>query len=158
MQTFSSLKGLNEYIQKQINDTLKNEVFETVREVELEHIENDVLAIYEPNQYLRRDSRGINDPQNIIFSSLKDGILEIENITKFNPDYETANTGYGLVGLIEFGDKWNGFRYEYPHIGGISPYNRSRPFIANTKTELKKEKQHISALKVGLNKRGIKTT
>lgn len=157
MPTFRSLKTLNAYIKKQINDSLKEEVLEAVKDVELDHISDDVLGAYNPIEYARRDTRGIDDPANIIAAPPRDGILEVENVTQFNPGYGSDNTGYGLVGLIEYGNGWNGYNYEYPHPGGRKPFNKPRPFIQNTKEDLKNNKQHVIALKDGLNKRGIKT-
>lgn len=157
MPKFNSLKSLNQYIEKQINNSLKEEVFEAVRKVELIHVGEDVIEVYTPVRYARRDTRGIEDPENIIAAPPKDGVLEVENITQFNPGYDTENFGYGVVGLIEYGDGWNGYRYEIPRLGGLPPYNQPRPFIHNTREDLKANKQHVAALKDGLNKRGIKT-
>lgn len=161
MPNFKSIKDALHYAkkesQKSIDKALSNEVFKAVQEVELQHINEDVISVYDPKIYVRRDTRGIEDPANIVASPVKDGVLTVENITQFNPDYETENHGYGLVGLIEYGDGWNGYHYEYPNSGSKKPYNKPRPFIENTRDDLSKNKQHVKALKSGLEKLGINT-
>ena len=149
-----NLKELRKHIEKSINNSLENEVFEVVKETELKHIRENVLGVYSPEIYKRRDSLGIDDPENIIFQAVKNGTLEVENITKFNPGYETENKGLGLVKLIEFGHESSGYFYDYP---SSENFTQPRPFIANTKKEIKKTKSHVKSLKIGLNRHKIKT-
>lgn len=151
--TFNSIKGVEKYIERALNDALEHEVFTTVRDLEMEHIQVDVFDIYpNPVIYERRSNGGIDDLDNIVKSRpVKNGILEVENRTEFNPGYYTENSGEGLVGLIEHGDGWNGYYYDY----SAKPYASPRPFIANTRNELVKNKAHMTALKLGLKRNGI---
>lgn len=149
-----NLKELKKYIEKSIDDSLQNEVFEAVKETQLEHIQENVLSVYSPNYYIRREDSGIDDSENIICSHVKNGVLKVENITQFNPEYETENHGLGLVKLIEYGHRVSGYFYDYP---GDPKYTKSRPFIANTKKEIGETKSHVTAIKIGLKRNKIKT-
>jgi hypothetical protein len=54
MPEFNDLNSLYSYLEKQISETLKKEVFEEVRDVEIEQIEETVIKSYEPQKYRRR--------------------------------------------------------------------------------------------------------
>lgn len=144
-----NLKELRKYIEKSINNSLENEVFEAVKEIQLKHIQEDVLDVYSPQTYQRRDNLGIDDPENITFKPVKNGVLEVENITQFNPGYETKNQGLGLVKLIEYGHEISGYSYDYPK---SEDFTNSRSFIANSKKEIKEIKSHIKAIKSGFKR------
>lgn len=148
-----NLKELRKHVKKCINDSLKNEVFEAVKQIELNHVEEDVFNVYSPSVYERRSTLGIDDPKNIVGNITQDGVLEVENITEFNPEYETENEGLGLVKLIEYGHKTSGYFYDYPK---SDSFTDSRPFISNTKKEIKENKNHVIAMKSGLEKHKIK--
>lgn len=148
-----SLKELRNYIEKCIDDSLENEVLETVKKIETSHVEEDVFDVYSPSAYERRSTLGIDDPDNIVGNITQNGVLEIENITEFNPEYETENRGLGLVKLIEYGHKTSGYFYDYPKSDNFTD---PRPFISNTKKEIKENKSHVIAIKSGLEKHQIK--
>ena len=148
-----SLKELRNYIEKCINDSLENEVLETVKKIEISHVEEDVFNVYSPSAYERRCVLGIDDSDNIVGNITQNGVLEIENITEFNPEYETENRGLGLVKLIEYGHGTSGYYYEYPK---SESFTNPRPFISNTKKEIKENKSHVIAIKSGLEKHKIK--
>ena len=148
-----SLKELRSYIEKCIDDSLENEVLETVKKIEINHIEEDVCNVYSPSAYERRSNLGVDDPENIIGNITQNGVLEVENITEFNPEYETENRGLGLVKLIEYGHKTSGYYYDYPK---SDSFTDPRPFISNTKNEIKENKNHVIAIKSGLEKHKIK--
>ena len=147
-----NLKELRKHLEKCINDSLENEVLETVKKIELSHIKEDVFDVYSPNIYDRRSSSGIDDPENIVGDIIQNGVLEVENITKFNPEYETENQGLGLVKLIEYGHGESGYFYDYP---SSHKFTDPRPFIANTKNEIKETKSHVKAIKSGLERNKI---
>ena len=153
MSSFSSVRDLTKYIQKKIDDVLISEVTNEIKKIELKHIAEDVMQVYNPKQYERRDTGGIEDPDNINGELVKSGVLEVKNTTTFSPDPESNNFGTGLVGLIEHGDGWDGHRYEYGNDN--AEYKGPRPFIQNTQNDLRSNLQHIEALKSGLKKHNI---
>lgn len=148
-----NLKELRNYIEKCIDDSLENEVLKIVKKIEISHVEEDVCNVYSPSAYERRSNLGIDDSDNIVGNITQNGVLEVENITEFNLEYETENTGLGLVKLIEYGHKTSGYCYDYPK---SDSFTDPRPFISNTKKEIKENKSHIIAMKSGLEKHKIK--
>lgn len=162
MPNFKDIKSLMNYVQKKIDLSLKNEVFPTVREIEIEHVQSDVYAEY-PNPIVyerRKDEDGLTDIDNYECVVNK-GVMSMTNTTESNTNY-SGSIKESLVGLIEYGDD-NGYgRYDYPEEENKRRWKRykylkPRPFIQNTREDLEENKQHLFALKKGLNKLGIKT-
>lgn len=151
---FQSMDDFAKQVSFLLDNILFDEVFEAVRDAQLEHIDDDVMSVYRPVEYGRRDN-GLESPSNIWASRSLANELVVENVTQFNPDYGTENSGYGLVGLIEYGDGWNGFFYDYK-IRDNARYLKPRPFISNTRKDLQEHKQHVQAMKDGLKARGIR--
>ena len=149
-----SLKELRKIVEKAIDDLLENEVFEVVRDEEIKSIETDVFAVYTPKIYERRAFGGIDDEENITHDTVKNGTIKIENITEFNPGYETENEGPELTALIEYGHGGKDYYYDYP---SSDDFCDPRPFISNTRKRLKKSGKHKEALKIGLKRNNIKT-
>lgn len=150
---FTDIKALLADVQKSINKSLKNEVMDAVREVELKHIERDVLSVYTPSIYERRGFWGIKDVRNII-GTVKNGRLTVENVTPFNEDYGTRNRGTGLGYMInEGGNSEHDYDYGFRTIE--APYSQPRPFIDNTIEELDKTEIIEDALAKGMSKDGI---
>ena len=149
-----SLKELRKVVEKAIDDSLENEVFEAAKDEEIKSIEIDVFAVYTPKIYERRAFGGIDDEENIVYDEVKNGIIKIENITEFNPGYETENEGPELAILIEYGHGGKDYYYDYP---SSDDFCDPRPFISNTRKRLKKSEQHKAALKNGLKRNNIKT-
>lgn len=143
---YTNLDNLISDIKSDIEKSLKNEVFEEVRAIELEHVQKDVLDAYSPKDYVRRQKMGIDDPQNIV-GVVSGGELVVDNVTPFNSDYFTANKGIGLAELINYG---NGrFYYDYP-----GAFERPRPFIDRARIEVAKSDRVKKALEKGMNKKG----
>ena len=149
-----SLKELRKVVEKAIDNSLENEVFETARSEEIKSIETDVFEVYTPAMYERRDADGIDDEKNIVHDAVKNGTIKIENITEFNPEYKTANLGAGLPVLIEYGHGGKHYYYDYPC---SDEFCDPRPFIANTRERLKKSGKHKEALKNGLIRNHVKS-
>lgn len=150
---FTDINALLADVQKSINKSLKNEVMDAVKEVELKHVERDVLSVYTPSIYERRGSGGIDDDKNII-GTVKNGRLTVENVTPFNEDYGTRNKGTGLGYMINEGGNWE-HDYEYGFRGAEAVYANPRPFIDNTVEELDKTEIIEDALAKGMKKDGI---
>ncbi len=126
---------------------------DAVKEVELKHVERDVLSVYTPSIYERRSHGGIDDDKNII-GTVKNGRLTVENVTPFNDGYGTKNEGTELGYMINEGGNWE-HDYEYGFRGAEAVYSRPRPFIENTIEELDKTEIIEDALAKGMKKDGI---
>ena len=149
-----SLKELRKAVEKAIDNSLENEVFEVVRSEEIKSIETDVFAVYTPEIYERRAFGGFNEEENITHDTVKNGTIKIENITEFNQEYKTANEGPELAVLIEYGHGNKDYYYDYP---SSDDFCAPRPFISNTRKRLKKSGKHKETLKIGLKRNNIKT-
>ncbi len=149
-----SLKELRKAVEKAIDNSLENEVFEVVRSEEIKSIETDVFAVYTPKIYERRAFGGIDDEENITHDTVKNGTIKIENITEFSQEYKTANEGPELATLIEYGHGGKNYYYDYP---SSDDFCDPRPFISNTRERLKKSGKHKEALKIWLKRNNIKT-
>lgn len=147
-----NFKALTKELQKRIDKSLKNEVFEEIRDVEQQNIKEHVYGVYQPKIYTRReDKNGLIDDKNIVGKLVKSGELEVTNITKPNPDYD-GTTDKNLPYLIENGHNAHGYRYDYLH---DLPYVYPRPFTEKTEEELIRTKKHVKALKDGLKNNGL---
>lgn len=134
-------------LKSDIEDTLRDEVFDEVKRTELRHIEEDVLSIYSPQIYKRRVVGGIDDSDNIV-GEVHNMQLEVDNITEFNDDYGTYNHGIGLADLINDGEGKSGFFYDYQ-----GEFEKARAFIDNTIDEIEQTDSVENALAKGLKKR-----
>lgn len=134
-------------LKSNIEETLLDEVLDEVKEIELRHIEQDVL-VYSPKIYKRRSNGGISDPDNIV-GEVNNMELEVENVTRFNDDYGTYNHGTGLADLINEGNNRNGYFYDYS-----GEFEQPRPFLENTEEEIERGSSVENALSKGLKRRG----
>ena len=88
---YDDINTLLNDIKSDIEDVLMNEILDTIKEIELKHIEDDVYSVYKPSVYKRRgNSGGLSDPDNIV-GTVKNMELEVENIASFNEDYGSSN-------------------------------------------------------------------
>ena len=107
---------------------------------------------------LRNAESGLDEAFQIVIPNLKwTSNLELgfsaEGNPEFNTEFGTENYGKGLVDLVEFGHGKSGHLYDYPSSKNFADL---RPFVQNTHEDLKKNKQHVEALKSGFKKEGIK--
>lgn len=149
-KNFNEWDDLIKDIQSDIDDVLSKEVYDEVRNIEIEHIKSDVFAQYTPEIYQRRASGGIDDPKNIIGYE-KNMHLTVINEAQFNDGYGTYNHGYGLPQLINDGNSRNGFFYDFPGV-----FNAPRPFIDNAKYEVERSDRVDKVFESGMKKRGNK--
>ena len=143
---YTNLNNLISDVKSDIDKSLKNEVFDEIRAIELEHVQKDVLDAYSPKDYVRRQKMGIDDPQNIV-GVVSGGELVVDNVTAFNPDYFTVNRGIGLAELINYGIGL--FYYDFP-----GSFERPRPFIDRTRIEVAKSDRIKKALEKAMKKKG----
>ena len=144
---YNDVDSLLSDLKTDIEDTLMDEVLDEVRDIELRHIEDDVLSVYFPQIYERRVFGGIDDPGNIV-GEIVDTQLIVDNITRFHDGYGTYNHGVGLADLINDGDRMHGYFYDYP-----GEFTQPRPFLDNTVEEIEHTDSVENALKNGLKKR-----
>lgn len=155
--TVNNLKDLRKILEKKIEESLDKEVTNTIRDVMLNNIEETVYDTYEPSQYKRRyEKEGLSDPSNI-GGVIVNGELQVFNATAGNPDIYingkrdvSQNDGDYLAPIIEYGKG-----YDFSSENGNNGYEKPRPFVENTREELKQTKAHVKALKQGLKNRGI---
>lgn len=145
--TYDDIDTLLSDLKSDIEDVLLDEVLGEVKDIELSHIEDDVLSVYSPSIYKRRAFGGIDDPDNIV-GEIVDMQLVVDNITRFNDGYGTHNYGMGLPTLINDGERRGGYYYDYS-----GEFTQARPFIDNTIEEIEHTDSVENALKKGLKKR-----
>jgi hypothetical protein len=146
MPSFSNLKDVEKYLQKKVSNALVNEVAQSVKETEAKIINDTVYDVYEPRYYVRRfDNGGLSDTDNMKSELVEDGVLIVTNETPPNPNYPHRALRSTVAEVVEYGD-------------GYTFYNPgSRPFTRNTVNELERTGDHITALRDGLRRQGIKT-
>lgn len=147
------LEELMVKLQEQVQDVVKNNVVETIKDVETEHIREDVYNTYTPTMYQRRyENDGLIDKENMKEVIKKEDntiSLDITNDTLENQDYPNADQDY-IDSIIENGE---GYTWKNSQIYQEQPY--PRPFTENTYKDLEENKQHITALKEGLKQYNI---
>ena len=149
-----SLKELEKALQEKVEIALLTDVAETVRDVMLDHIIEDVYDEYTPFEYSRRNNEnGLMDGNNIN-ASIEGNTLIVENNTLGRPYYRdgkelkrSQNADQEIAGVIESGQGYDIHDWEYDGI--------PRPFIENTRKELVDYDWHKKALKQGLQKQGL---
>lgn len=149
-----SLKELEKALHEKVEIALLTDVAETVRDVMLDHIIEDVYDEYTPFEYSRRNNEnGLMDGNNIN-ASIEGNTLIVENNTLGKPYYRegkelkrSQNAGQEIAGVIETGQGYDIHDWEYDGI--------PRPFIENTRRELVDYDWHKKALKQGLQKQGL---
>ena len=154
-----SLQALKNELNKKITNALKEEVNNIVIDAMIEHINEDVYNVYEPKFYQRRYTNdGLADISNID-SDVKHCVLAVQNNAIANPviyiagkELKSQNQGNFLTPIIETG---NGYDFSSTTSGGRE-YLKPRPFVSNTNEDLKNNKQHITALKKGLKRQGVR--
>lgn len=146
-KAYNDVDALLKDLKSDIEDTLMDEVLAKVRDIELKHIEDDVLSVYSPQIYKRRAFGGIDDSDNVV-GTVKDMQLIVDNITPFNEEYGTYNHGIELADLINAGEKRSGYYYDFD-----GDFTQPRPFIDNTIDEIEQTDNVEKALAKGLKKR-----
>lgn len=135
--TFKNLNSLCRHIEKQIQDTMVNEVADTVKDNMTEAVHTSVYDAYSPQYYNRRmNNGGLSDTHNMEVTEIKNGI-SVHNATPL----DNGRNDYSLDDIIVN--------------RGVLGYPQSRDFYAETAERLQENQEHMEALKQGLKKRGI---
>lgn len=145
--TYDDLDTLLKDLKSDIEDTLMDEVLDEVKNIEIEHVEEDVFSVYSPSIYKRRLNDGLDDSDNII-GKIHSMELEVDNITEFDNGYGTYNSGRGLADLVNDGEARSGFYYDFD-----GAFTQPRPFIDNSIEEIEQTNSVENALANGLMKR-----
>ena len=156
-----ALAKANAQLMSKIDNAMTKEVFEEVQDEETAAIYAVVYKVYTPRMYRRRgEYGGLGDPYNIEISggAARDGRMVVVNMTEPNPggcmSDAQVTTGKNLPELVEFGDGYKFYQYDFHKRGAA--YIGPRPFTAKTIENLKKSGAHVTALKAGLKRQGVK--
>ena len=159
MTLMDALTKIDRQLAAKIDDALSKEVFEEVRDEEAATIYSEVYKVYTPRIYRRRgEYGGLGDPYNIEIKggTAKGGKMAVVNVTDPNSggtmNNDRVTTGKNLPELVEFGDGYKFYHYDFPSRGRFMD---ARPFTAKTIEHLKASRAHITALKAGLRRQGI---
>lgn len=133
--TFNNLNDLLKHIEQDVNDTLENEVAETVKDDLLVSIHNDVYAAYSPEHYKRRMVNGGFSDRSNLKATVYDGVLKVRDVAPL----DNGRTDYALDDIIIHGY-------------GNQPF--ARDYISRSKERLKDNGDHIEAMKQGLKEKG----
>lgn len=171
MAEVSSIKELEALLKKKINSVLQTDVANLVKKKEQQHAYEDVYGAYTSlsrcvMRYRRRgEGGGIVDMSNMkVYPG--DMQVEISNETHFNPAFGAhteccrpfigpENHGNELALLIEQGDGGGGYIYNYPFPNGFGDFTPPRPFIQNTREELKNTPDLRKCIVNGLRLLGV---
>ncbi|MGG1664534.1 hypothetical protein [Brevibacillus sp. NRS-1366] len=100
------------------------------------HVQKDVYDVYKPKIYERTGEL----KKDIVIRELVDGVVIV-------PTRTDEETGRYIPEVIESG---NGYSYNYGY-----GYEQPRPFVENTRKELRDTGAHVEKLKQGLKARGL---
>lgn len=160
MTIHEALVKANKQLMAKIDDAMTKEVFAEVRDEEAATIYAEVYKLYTPRIYRRRgEYGGLGDPYNIEIQggSAIGGRMAVVNMTAPNPGGCTSDalvtTGKNLPELVEYGDGYKFYSYDFPKRGAA--FMGPRPFTAKTIERLKRSCAHVNALKAGLKRQGI---
>lgn len=133
--TYKNINDLFKRIERDIQETLVNEVADTVKDEIKQAIDDTVYSVYDPEYYKRRGEQGgLLDEDNITVTEIENGIL-LRNTAPL----DNGKAGYDLDRIIIDGS-------------GNQPFPRD--FIEETKDGLEDNKAHVNAMVQGLKKKG----
>jgi hypothetical protein len=154
-KSFTNWSQIEVYLQEKLNDCLQKEVAEMVKDKISDHVKSDVYDVYrKPIEYKRRGfiegSGGLGDTEQMDSRLIQDGVLEVKNNADFNHPFAYTHGGYGDIDL----DKSLTENIEFGYGLMDAPFNQPRPFIKNTREEIRSSRLHIEILKSALKSRG----
>lgn len=138
-------------LSKAIDNSLINEVQETVITAMHENIETEVYGKYNPTRYSRKRSNGgLLDRKNIS-TNLYYGLHElmIKNVRKSN-----LSDRKSIVNVTEIIESGNGYNWKNSNIYHMQPF--PRPFHEKTENDIIKDGRANKALINGLIRNGFK--
>ncbi len=145
MPSFRNLNALELYIKNEIYKSLEDDVAKEVVDTMKDRINEDVYNAYSPTLYERRkENGGLLDDANFLTEMVDDNTLKVKNVTHGSGKY--------IVPIIEEGV---GYTWENSNIYGRQPF--PRPFVANTREELRGEKLRLAISKALQKRFGTKS-
>lgn len=162
-----NLKELKGELQKKVNKALQNDVAPVVKNTMIKHIDEDVYDVYEPSTYVRRFNHSGIEVQSPFDNTENTGLEDIDNIISIvqNDTLIVENDTLGSRFYRDKKGKWKTSKnYNQPiaevietgHGYDVWDDAEPRPFIKNTRNELRETGKHAEALKKGLEKQGLK--
>ncbi|MGM9988897.1 MAG: hypothetical protein ACI35O_16950 [Bacillaceae bacterium] len=145
MPTFRSIKEMEQYVNKQTQDALYNRR-KTFENIGSNHVEKDVYKAYTPNPVTEKTYQRTGKLKESFVTTPIDNGISIDNTR--------SEGGRDIARIIEKG------HYDsegYEHVKPGAPYLLPRPFMKETKQEIKDMKLHVTELQKGLKQKGIKT-
>ena len=134
---FNNLNDLFNHIEADIQDTMVNEVAETVKEEMVIAVETSVYRVYDPVQYNRRyGNGGLGARENMHIEEIPNGIY-VRDIAPL--DNGRTDTGYMLDDIV---------------VNGLGRMPFERDMYSECKEQLEITGNHKEALKQGLKNRG----
>jgi len=142
------LKLIEKHIQLKIQDAMQKEVAETVRKTMQDHIQKDVY-----NTYIPYSKGGVTPHYKRTYKLIADNTIRSKMINNntLQVTNEREEDGIDIVKVIEYG---KGYTWGYTR--DLDEEIGARPFIKNTREDLRINKQHVRALKLGLIRNGVK--
>ena len=148
MATFPNMSELKKFLEKHIQDTLSKEVAKQVKEEIQVSVDETVYQSGTPEYYDRRGGNaygGMGNPigtgsladQNEMTSKVNGLELTVTDDAKSSNPWDK-----NLAEAIEYG-----------YGSGEEWYNQPRPFMENAVENMKNNKNHVYAMKEGLEKR-----
>lgn len=135
---FNNLNNLFKKIEKDIQDAMRNEVSDIVKDEMVNAVQTAVYEAYDPVQYSRRYSRGgLGARENIKVDETDNGIM-LKDIAPL----DNGRNDYALDDIIVN--------------RGVLGYPQGRDFYSETIEHMENNRRCIKALKDGLKKRGYK--
>lgn len=132
---FKNLNDLFNHIEADIQDTMVNEVAETVKEEMVIAVETSVYRVYAPVQYNRRyGNGGLGARENMHVEEIPNGIY-VRDIAPL----DNGRTDYALDDIV---------------VNGLGRMPFPRDFYSECEEQLFLNENHKEALKQGLKNRG----
>ena len=134
MAVVSTKAALERELKRRINQALGGKCKDEVEQCLKKHIEKDVMQTYQPKEYNRRESNGLDAEANIK-STVYANTLTVKDIAEIAPPIVPGYTPKGgrdggLTQLVEQG------AYNLFHEPSGTPFIESRPFMTNAKEEV----------------------
>ncbi len=143
----SSWAQLNSILQKTINNILENEVAEVVKNRLVYYVKDTVYDAGTPEYYVRRNfnNGSLGDRNTMETEWVSLDTIKITPLADYQHESATDYSGNPLAKTIQDGygtqDKW---------------YNQPRPFVNHARDDIRNSKLHVTEMKKGLTKRGLK--